>query len=44
MGNHTNSSAFNLVSWVTVVIMIILTALMTIDIMSPGIVGRLLGL
>jgi len=44
MGRHVNSSLFNLIAWVTVVIMIILTLLMTIDLIFPGIVGRLSGL
>src|SRR6266568_654181 len=37
MGNYTNGRFFNLVAWTTVVIMIVLTILMTIDLVSPGI-------
>jgi len=44
MGKYTNSRIFNLVAWITVVIMIVLTLLMTIDFVSPGIIGRVLGL
>ncbi|HYS44003.1 MAG TPA: divalent metal cation transporter, partial [Geobacteraceae bacterium] len=44
MGNYTNGRFFNLVAWITVVIMIALTLLMTIDLVSPGIIGRVLGL
>ena len=35
---------FNLIAWITVAIMISLTTLMTIDLLSPGFIGRLLGL
>lgn len=44
MGNHTNGHVFNLVAWVTVIAMIVLTLLMTMDLLSPGIVGRVFGL
>src|SRR6266568_4926091 len=37
MGKYTNGRIFNLVAWITVVIMIALTLLMTIDLVSPGI-------
>jgi len=43
MGNYTNTPVFNLIAWITVIIMIILTLLMTIDLVSPGIIGHLLG-
>lgn len=43
MGSHTNGPFFNLVAWITVIAMIILTILMTIDIISPGAIGRLVG-
>ena len=43
MGKHTNGPLFNIIAWVTVIIMILLTLLMTIDIMSPGVLGRLTG-
>jgi NRAMP (natural resistance-associated macrophage protein)-like metal ion transporter len=44
MGEHANGPVFNVIAWVTVVIMIILTILMTIDIMIPGAIGRLVGM
>lgn len=44
MGKYVNGPTFNLVAWVTVIIMITLTLLMTIDMLIPGAVGRLLGL
>jgi NRAMP (natural resistance-associated macrophage protein)-like metal ion transporter len=44
MGKYTNNSIFNLVAWITVVIMIVLTLLMSIDLVFPGIIGRVLGL
>ncbi|HTG80649.1 MAG TPA: Nramp family divalent metal transporter [Geobacteraceae bacterium] len=44
MGSYTNSRSFNLVAWVTVIVMIFLTLLMTVDIMMPGVIGRMLGL
>lgn len=44
MGNYTNGHGFNLVAWLTVITMIVLTLLMTIDLISPGTIGRLFGL
>jgi NRAMP (natural resistance-associated macrophage protein)-like metal ion transporter len=44
MGIHTNGPVFNAIAWVTVVVMIVLTLLMTIDLFSPGMIGRLLGI
>jgi len=44
MGNYTNGHFFNLIAWITVVIMIVLTLLMTIDLLSPGLIGRLAGI
>jgi Mn2+/Fe2+ NRAMP family transporter len=44
MGSYTNGPTFNLIAWVTVIIMIVLTLLMTIDLVSPGLVGKLLGI
>lgn len=41
MGRHTNSPPFNLIAWLTVITMIILTILMTIDLIFPGIISRL---
>jgi Mn2+/Fe2+ NRAMP family transporter len=43
MGNHANGPVFNTIAWVTVVVMIVLTLLMTIDLLSPGMVGRVIG-
>ncbi|HTY20467.1 MAG TPA: Nramp family divalent metal transporter [Geobacteraceae bacterium] len=42
MGSHTNGPVFNSIAWITVVIMIALTLLMTIDLISPGVIGRLI--
>jgi Mn2+/Fe2+ NRAMP family transporter len=44
MGSYTNKHTFNLIAWITVIIMIVLTLLMTIDLIKPGIVGHLFGL
>ena len=44
MGKYINGPLFNLIAWITVAIMISLTTLMTIDLLSPGFIGRLLGL
>lgn len=44
MGNFTNSHTFNLIAWITVIIMILLTALMTVDLVFPGIIGRIFGI
>jgi NRAMP (natural resistance-associated macrophage protein)-like metal ion transporter len=44
MGKHVNGPFFNLTAWTTVITMILLTLLMTIDLISPGLVGRVLGL
>ncbi|ABQ26230.1 Nramp family divalent metal transporter [Geotalea uraniireducens] len=44
MGNYTNGHGFNLVAWLTVIAMIVLTLLMTIDLISPGTIGRIFGL
>lgn len=44
MGHYTNGHIFNLVAWITVIAMIVLTLLMTIDLISPGIIGRIFGL
>ncbi|ACM21387.1 NRAMP family manganese transport membrane protein [Geotalea daltonii FRC-32] len=43
MGNHTNGHVFNFIAWITVVVMIGLTLLMTADLLSPGAVGRIFG-
>jgi NRAMP (natural resistance-associated macrophage protein)-like metal ion transporter len=43
MGTFVNGPVFNAVAWFTVVVVTILTLLMTSDILSPGIMDRLLG-
>jgi NRAMP (natural resistance-associated macrophage protein)-like metal ion transporter len=43
MGSFVNGPIFNIIAWVTVVIMIILTLLMTFDVLFPGAFGRLMG-
>jgi Mn2+/Fe2+ NRAMP family transporter len=40
MGNMTNGPTFNTIAWLTVVIMIILTIIMTIDFAVPGLFSR----
>ena len=42
MGKYVNGPVFNVIAWVTVVIMVILTALMTFDMLAPGAIGRFL--
>ena len=44
MGEYVNGPLFNLVAWITIIIMIALTLLMTIDLLVPGAVGGLFGL
>jgi Mn2+/Fe2+ NRAMP family transporter len=43
MGSYVNGPIFNLIAQTTVVIMVILTIIMTLDIALPGILNRLLG-
>ena len=43
MGSHVNGPVFNLIAQITVVIMVVLTIIMTVDIALPGILNRLLG-
>ena len=43
MGRHVNGPIFNIIAWVTVAIMIVLTLLMTFDLIFPGVFGRFLG-
>jgi len=43
MGKHVNGHVFNIIAWVTVILMILLTLLMTLDIFVPGFIGRLIG-
>ncbi len=44
MGKYANGPVFNAIAWITVVVMILLTLLMTIDLFSPGLIGRMLGI
>jgi NRAMP (natural resistance-associated macrophage protein)-like metal ion transporter len=44
MGEFVNGPVFNVVAWLTVVTMIILTIIMTIDIAVPGLTKRLLSI
>lgn len=44
MGTYTNGPVFNGISWLTVVTMIVLTAMMTVDLLFPGSVGTMLGM
>jgi Mn2+/Fe2+ NRAMP family transporter len=44
MGAYANGPFFNLIAWTTVAIMIVLTLLMTVDLLSPGLIGKLTGL
>ncbi len=43
MGTYVNGPVFNAIAWLTVIIMIALTLLMTFDQIFPGIFARLLG-
>ncbi len=43
MGRYTNRITFNLIAWITVVIMILLTILMTVDLVVPGAMGKIIG-
>lgn len=42
MGTYVNGPVFNIIAWFTVVIMIVLTVVMTIDMAFPGLTKRLL--
>jgi len=44
MGEHTNGPFFNIIAWATVLIMVLLTCLMTFDLIFPGLFSHLLGL
>jgi NRAMP (natural resistance-associated macrophage protein)-like metal ion transporter len=42
MGTYVNGPAFNIIAWLTVVTMILLTIVMTLDMAVPGLIKRLL--
>ena len=42
MGTYVNGPVFNVISWLTIVIMIVLTAIMTTDILFPGLIKHLM--
>lgn len=42
MGSYTNGHSFNVIAWLTVVIMITLTCIMTVDMAIPGLLKRLM--
>jgi Mn2+/Fe2+ NRAMP family transporter len=42
MGKYVNGPVFNSIAWITVVTMVLLTLLMTFDMLAPGVLGRLL--
>ena len=42
MGSYTNKPTFNIIAWITVASMIVLTIVMTVDIAFPGFIKRLL--
>ena len=44
MGKYTNGPFFNTIAWVTVTVMIILTLLMTVDMIAPGVISRVMGI
>jgi Mn2+/Fe2+ NRAMP family transporter len=44
MGAYVNGPLFNVIAWGTGIIMILLSVLLTVDLLAPGTVGRLLGL
>ena len=44
MGEYVNGPAFNAVAWITVAVLILLTALMTVDTIWPGSIGGLVSL
>ncbi|HEY6837663.1 MAG TPA: Nramp family divalent metal transporter [Geobacteraceae bacterium] len=43
MGKYRNGPVFNVIAWVTVVVMIVLTMHMTLDLVWPGKIGHLFG-
>lgn len=44
MGTYVNGPIFNAVAWMTVVVLIVLTALMTVDTIWPGSIGGLVSM
>ncbi len=42
MGTYINGPVFNAIAWFTVVVMIVLTVIMTVDITFPGLIKRLM--
>jgi NRAMP (natural resistance-associated macrophage protein)-like metal ion transporter len=42
MGDYVNGPVFNIIAWLTVIIMIVLTIIMTFDMALPGLTKRLL--
>lgn len=42
MGDHINGPTFNIIAWLTVVIMVILTIVMTFDMALPGVIRKIL--
>ena len=42
MGSYTNKPVFNIIAWTTVVSMVALTVVMTLDIAFPGVIKRLM--
>ncbi len=42
MGNYVNGPVFNVIAWVTVIIMNVLTVIMTTDIAFPGLIKKVL--
>jgi Mn2+/Fe2+ NRAMP family transporter len=44
MGNYVNGAVFNCIAWLTVIIMIALTMMMTVDLVSPGRIGSMFGM
>ncbi len=43
MGSFANGPVFNGIAWVTVAVMVVLTAVMTLDIALPGVFNKMLG-
>ena len=42
MGSYVNGPIFNIIAWLTVATMVVLTVVMTIDIAFPGLIKRLM--